>query len=61
MNELNLKDIWKISFSEEKINNDLQKLKDQYENAAKDIELRFEDKVMKIQQGDDLTNCYEGR
>ena len=54
LNELNLKDIWKISFSEEKINNDLQKLKDQYENAAKDIELRFEDKVMKIQQGDDL-------
>ena len=54
LNELNLKDIWKISFTEEKINNDLQKLKDQYENAAKDIELRFEDKVMKIQQGDDL-------
>ncbi len=54
LSELHLKDIWKISFTDEKINKDLQKLRDQYENAAKDIELRFEDKVMKIQQGDDL-------
>ena len=29
-------------------------LKNQFENASEDIKLRFEDKVAKIQQGDDL-------
>ena len=43
-----------LSFSNEKINNDLSKLKKQYDDANEDIRLRFEDKVMKIQQGDDL-------
>ena len=32
----------------------LEKLKNQFENASEDIRLRFEDKVTKIQQGDDL-------
>ena len=49
-----LKDLWKISFQKQEINNDLEKLKNQFENAADDIKLRFEDKVAKIQQGDDL-------
>ena len=34
--------------------NSILKLKNQYENALEDIKLRFEDKVTKIQQGDDL-------
>ncbi len=51
---LNLKDLWKISFANNQINNDLDKLKNQFENAAEDIKIRFEDKVSKIQQGDDL-------
>ena len=51
---LSLKDLWKISFQNQEINNDLEKLKNQFENAANDIKLRFEDKVAKIQQGDDL-------
>ena len=51
---LTLKDLWKISFSKSEINNDLEKLKNQFENASQDIKLRFEDKVSKIQQGDDL-------
>ena len=51
---LSLKDLWKISFQKQEINNDLEKLKNQFENAADDIKLRFEDKVAKIQQGDDL-------
>ena len=34
--------------------NDLEKFKNQFENASEDIRLRFEDKVTKIQQGDDL-------
>ena len=32
----------------------MEKLKNQFENASEDIRLRFEDKVTKIQQGDDL-------
>ena len=51
---LNLKDLWKFSFQKEEINVDLEKLKNQFDNASEDIKLRFEDKVTKIQQGDDL-------
>ena len=52
--DLSLKDFWKIPLQNQDINNDLQKLKNQFENASEDIKLRFEDKVQKIQQGDDL-------
>ena len=51
---LNLKELWKLSFQKQDLNNDLQKLKNQFDNASEDILLRFEDKVSKIQQGDDL-------
>ena len=54
LESLTLKDLWKISFSDEKINNNIQLLKRQYDDANEDIRLRFEDKVLKIQQGDDL-------
>ncbi len=54
LQNLGLKDIWKISFKEEKINENILKLKNQYDNALEDINLRFDDKVSKIQQGDDL-------
>ena len=47
---LNLKDLWKFSFQKEEINTDLDKLKNQFDNASEDIKLRFEDKVTKIQQ-----------
>ncbi len=51
---LNLKDLWKFSFSKNEINENLEKLKNQFEEASEDIKLRFEDKVSKIQSGDDL-------
>ena len=54
LENLNLKDFWKISLQKQEVNNNLEKLKNQYENAAEDIKIRFEDKVTKIQQGDDL-------
>ena len=54
MNILSLKDIWKLSFSSEEINKNLTKLKNQFDEAYEDIKIRFEDKVIKIQQGDDL-------
>ena len=51
---LSLKDLWKISFQNKEIIVNLEKLKNQFEEASEDIKLRFEDKVTKIQQGDDL-------
>ncbi len=54
LDSFSLKDLWKISFSNNQINENLEKLKNQFENASDDIKLRFEDKVSKIQQGDDL-------
>jgi DNA-directed RNA polymerase subunit beta len=51
---LNLKDLWKLSFQDQGINNNLIKLQNQFDDAYNDIKLRFEDKVSKIQAGDDL-------
>jgi len=51
---INLNDLWKLRFVDEKTNNDIKTLKDQYTNVKNDIKERFEDKVSKIQQGDDL-------
>ena len=51
---LSLKDLWKLSFQNMEINNNLEKLKNQFDNAYDDIKIRFEDKVSKIQAGDDL-------
>ena len=54
LNEISLNDLWKSKFEEEKTNDDLKILKEQYANVKNDIKERFEDKVSKIQQGDDL-------
>ena len=51
---LTLKDLWKIPLKKNELNVDLEKLQNQFDNASEDIKLRFEDKVTKIQQGDDL-------
>jgi len=52
--KLTLKDLWKIPLQKQDLNKDLEKLQNQFDNASEDIRLRFEDKVTKIQQGDDL-------
>ena len=54
LDEAKLDEIWKLQFVDAKTNSDLQTLKDQYTNVKMDIKNRFEDKVDKIQQGDDL-------
>ena len=54
LNDINLNDIWKMQFKDSKTNDDLKILKAQYTNVNKDIKNRFEDKVTKIQEGDDL-------
>ena len=47
-------ELFKIVPVDEKKNEALNQLKDQYSSAKKDIQDRFEDKVLKIRQGDDL-------
>ncbi len=54
INNMNLSDIFKISINEEKKMQAMLQLKDQFDSAKKDIQERFEDKVLKIRQGDDL-------
>jgi len=54
LESINLNDFWKMQFDDRKTNDDLKILKEQYTNVNKDIKDRFEDKVTKIQQGDDL-------
>ncbi len=47
-------DLFKINIEDTKKIETLSQLKVQYESAKKDIQDRFEDKVLKIRQGDDL-------
>ena len=54
LDEASLNDFWKLEFEDNKTSNDLKILREQYSNVKKDIKARFEDKVEKIQQGDDL-------
>ncbi len=54
ISELSSSDIFKIDLNDTKKNDILNKLKEQYDNASLDIKERFEDKVLKIRQGDDL-------
>ncbi len=51
---LGIRDCWKLKFENENINNKLQQIQNQFEQAHQDIQSRFEDKVLKIRQGDDL-------
>jgi len=51
---LDLNDYWKMSFKDDNTNKDLKMINQQYLKVKHDIKARFEDKVEKIQQGDDL-------
>ena len=54
LDSLNIKEYWKLEFKNSEVNKKILQLKDQFDSAQKDIQLRFEDKVLKIKQGDDL-------
>ncbi len=54
INQINISDIFKLSLNDDKKIDSLNQLKEQYNLAKKDIQERFEDKVLKIKQGDDL-------
>ncbi len=47
-------DLFKITVQDDKKNEALLQLRSQFETAKNDIQERFEDKVLKIRQGDDL-------
>ncbi len=54
LKSVSLNDIFKLKLSDQKGNEDLAALKDQLNKAKKDIQSRFEDKVDKIERGDEL-------
>ncbi len=54
INNLPVSDLFKISVDEQDKLSSLSQIKDQYNSAKQDIQDRFEDKVLKIRQGDDL-------
>ncbi len=54
INEIPITEIFKMNVKDSSKNEILEKLRDQYQNAIQDIKERFEDKVLKIRQGDDL-------
>ncbi len=54
INNLPVSDLFKISVDDQDKLSSLSQIKDQYNSAKQDIQERFEDKVLKIRQGDDL-------
>ena len=54
INSLPVSDLFKISMEDQVKQSSLSQIKDQYNSAKQDIQERFEDKVLKIRQGDDL-------
>ena len=54
ISKLNISDIFKITLDDKKKEETLIQLKNQHQKAKQDIQERFEDKVLKIRQGDDL-------
>jgi len=54
INNILVSDLFKISIEDHNKQSSLSQIKDQYNIAKQDIQERFEDKVLKIRQGDDL-------
>ncbi len=54
IDSLPVSELFKVSFEDQTKLSSLSQIKDQYSSAKQDIQDRFEDKVLKIRQGDDL-------
>ncbi len=54
INNLPISDLFKISVEDQAKQSSLSQIRDQFNSAKQDIQDRFEDKVLKIRQGDDL-------
>ena len=56
---ISLKDLWKIPLQNQELNNDLEKLKNQFENASEDIRLRSRIKLQRYNKVWFITNGNE--
>ena len=54
IDKIAISDLFRITTGDQKKDDGLNKLKDQFNKAKQDIQERFEDKVLKIRQGDEL-------
>jgi DNA-directed RNA polymerase subunit beta len=54
LEELSDRDLWEIALKSEKAQAEIDGLREQFDEAIRELEARFNDKVDKVQQGDDL-------
>ncbi len=54
LSNIKVNECLKLKFEDENTNNKVKQIQNQFEHANQDIQSRFEDKVLKIKQGDDL-------
>ena len=54
LDELSERDFWEIALKSEKAQAEVDGLREQFDEAIRELEARFNDKVDKVQQGDDL-------
>ena len=54
LEELSDRDLWEVALKSEKAQAEIDRLREQFDDAIRELEARFNDKVDKVQQGDDL-------
>ncbi|MEM9570687.1 MAG: DNA-directed RNA polymerase subunit beta [Pseudomonadota bacterium] len=54
LEELSDRDLWEIALKSEKAQAEIDALREQFDEAIRELDARFNDKVDKVQQGDDL-------
>ncbi len=54
LEELSDRELWEVALKSEKAQAEIDGLREQFDDAIREIEARFNDKVDKVQQGDDL-------
>ena len=54
LEELSDRDLWEIALKSEKAQAEIDGLREQFDEAIRELDARFNDKVDKVQQGDDL-------
>ncbi|MEP1143795.1 MAG: DNA-directed RNA polymerase subunit beta [Henriciella sp.] len=54
LDDLSERDLWEIALKSEKAQAEIDALREQFDEAIRELDARFNDKVDKVQQGDDL-------
>ena len=54
LEELSDRDLWEVALKSEKAQAEIDSLREQFDEAIRELDARFNDKVDKVQQGDDL-------